>query len=83
MNRPLAWLAGAIVAVSWLALFVPIAAHAYTPPTAAEIEACTPDAWRLCAGQVIWGRAAVFRCMKANKAKLSAACRAVFAAHGL
>jgi hypothetical protein len=92
MNRPLAWLAGAIVAASWLALFVPLAAHAQT---VADCRACLPDAVRFCGVKA--ERAA--RCtdpIKASigemlvcgarlllhRAELSPACRAVFAAHG-
>ncbi|WP_020176518.1 hypothetical protein [Methyloferula stellata] len=45
--------------------------------TYAQRVACTPDAFRLCSDQIP-DVAAVKSCMIANKAKLSAACRATF-----
>jgi len=59
------------------------AASAYPAPSANEIETCTPDAFRLCGRVLFSGRAAVFTCMRANKRRLSPACRAVFERHGL
>jgi hypothetical protein len=45
--------------------------------TYAQRVACTPDAFRLCSAEIP-DADAVKSCMIANKAKLSAACRATF-----
>jgi hypothetical protein len=45
--------------------------------TYAQRIACTPDAFRLCSGEIP-DADAVRTCMIANKTKLSAACRATF-----
>ncbi|HXW23920.1 MAG TPA: hypothetical protein VEK73_04165 [Xanthobacteraceae bacterium] len=45
--------------------------------SAAERAACTPDVFRLCAGEIPnVGR--IIACMKARRGSLSAACRSVF-----
>lgn len=53
----------------------------YPAPTASEIAACTPDALRFCLN-AIPDHAKVFYCLRANKSRLSAGCRAVFISHG-
>jgi hypothetical protein len=46
-------------------------------PTAAEKVLCTPDAHRLCSEAIPRGVFAVLFCLKANRARLSAACAAI------
>jgi hypothetical protein len=45
--------------------------------TAEQRAACTPDAFRLCAGEIP-NIPAITACMRKNKSNLSAACKAVF-----
>ena len=45
--------------------------------TAAQRRACTPDVYRLCAGEIPNVRA-ITACLRHNRASLSEACRAVF-----
>lgn len=52
------------------------AAHA-VEATAEQRRACTPDAFRLCS-QHIPNVEAITACMRANKSKLSPACKLVF-----
>lgn len=47
------------------------------PGTAAEKRACTPDVYRLCAGEIPSVRAIV-ACLRRNVNNLSPGCRAVF-----
>jgi hypothetical protein len=59
-------------------------APAFDAPTGDEIEACTPDAMKLCWRQ-IWGAGAharVYACLKDHRKDLSPQCDAVFRAHG-
>ena len=58
-------------------------AFAYPKPSAGEIATCTPDAFRVCIPQVGLNRAAIFRCMRENKWRLSVECRRVFERHRL
>lgn len=58
-------------------------ACAYPRPTAAEIDACIGDAFRLCIPRTGIDPGAVFRCLRADKRVMSEACRAVFERHGL
>src|SRR5206468_1214142 len=66
----------AIVGLALTALST--AAHAYQV-TAAQRKACTPDAYRLCSSEVP-NIEKVIVCLNQNRAKLSSACEAVFAA---
>jgi hypothetical protein len=47
------------------------------PGTPDQRRACTPDVYRLCAGEIPNVRA-ITACLRRNKANLSEACRAVF-----
>ena len=47
------------------------------PGTAEQRRACTPDVYRLCAGEIPNVRA-ITACLRRQKANLSDACRAVF-----
>jgi hypothetical protein len=47
------------------------------PGTPAQKRACTPDVYRLCAGEIP-NVAAITSCLRRQKANLSEACRAVF-----
>jgi hypothetical protein len=49
--------------------------------TPAEKKACTPDVYRLCAGEIPNVRA-ITACLQRQKANLSEACRAVFEQRG-
>ena len=52
------------------------AAHA-VEATAEQRRACTPDAFRLCSSHIP-NVDAIIACMRANKSKLSPACKLVF-----
>lgn len=52
------------------------AAHA-VEATAEQRRACTPDAFRLCSSHIP-NVDAIITCMRANKSKLSPACKLVF-----
>jgi hypothetical protein len=58
----------------FLALFAP-AAH--SQGTAEQRRACTPDVYRLCAGEIPNVRA-ITACLRRNRASLSEACRTQF-----
>jgi hypothetical protein len=47
------------------------------PGTPEQKKACTPDVYRLCAGEIPNVRA-ITACLRRQKASLSEACRAVF-----
>ena len=47
------------------------------PGTPAQRRACTPDVYRLCAGEIPNVKA-ITSCLRRQKASLSEACRAVF-----
>jgi hypothetical protein len=47
------------------------------PGTPEQRKACTPDVYRLCAGEIPNARA-ITACLRRQKANLSEACRAVF-----
>ena len=59
----------------FLTLFASGAASAQGTPD--QRRACTPDVYRLCAGEIPNVRA-ITACLRRNKASLSEACRAVF-----
>jgi hypothetical protein len=58
-----------------LTLFAAGSAHALGTPE--QRKACTPDVYRLCAGEIPSARA-ITACLRRQKASLSEACRAVF-----
>jgi len=58
-----------------LALFAAGSAHAQGTPE--QRRACTPDVYRLCAGEIPNVRA-IAACLRRQKASLSPACAAVF-----
>jgi hypothetical protein len=58
----------------FLTLFASAACAQGTPD---QRRACTPDVYRLCAGEIPNVRA-ITACLRRNKASLSEACRAVF-----
>jgi hypothetical protein len=60
----------------WLALSAAAPAAA-APGTPEQKKACTPDVYRLCAGEIPNVRA-ITACLRRQKANLSDACRAVF-----
>jgi hypothetical protein len=53
------------------------AAYAQYQGTPEQRRACTPDVYRLCAGEIPNVRA-ITACLRRNKASLSDACRAAF-----
>ena len=59
----------------FLSLFA--AASASAQGTAEQRRACTPDVYRLCAGEIPNVRA-ITACLRRNKSSLSEACRAAF-----
>ena len=59
----------------FLSLFAAGPAGAQGTPE--QRKACTPDVYRLCAGEIPNVRA-ITACLRRNKASLSDACRAVF-----
>jgi hypothetical protein len=59
----------------FLTLFASGAASAQGTPE--QRRACTPDVYRLCAGEIPNVRA-ITACLRRNKASLSDACRSVF-----
>ena len=65
----------ALALVLLLALFS--AGSARAQGTAEQKKACTPDVYRLCAGEIPNVRA-ITSCLRRQKANLSEACRAVF-----
>ena len=63
----------------FLTLFAAGSGHAQSAAqaTAEQRRACTPDVYRLCAGEIPNARA-ITACLRRQKAGLSEACRAVF-----
>ena len=53
------------------------AGSAFAQGTAEQRKACTPDVYRLCAGEIPNVRA-ITACLRRNRASLSEPCRAVF-----
>jgi hypothetical protein len=66
----------ALALALFLALFVTGSALADIA-TPEQRRACTPDVYRLCAGEIPNARA-ITNCLRRQKANLSEACRAVF-----
>ncbi len=76
-TRALASRANLVFALGlFLALFTTGSASA-GPATPEQKKACTPDVYRLCAGEIPNVRA-ITSCLRRQKANLSEACRAVF-----
>ncbi|MDX3969323.1 MAG: hypothetical protein QHD01_22400 [Bradyrhizobium sp.] len=65
---------GASTVGLFLALF---ASTAHAQGTTEQRRACTPDVYRLCAGEIPNVRA-ITACLRRNRSSLSEACRAVF-----
>ena len=65
----------AAVAISFIAFAGP--ADAAVEATAEQRAACTPDAFRLCSGEIP-NIPAITACMRKNRTNLSPACKAVF-----
>ena len=61
----------------FLSLFAGSAAMAQYQGTPEQRRACTPDVYRLCAGEIPNVRA-ITACLRRNRASLSEACRIVF-----
>jgi hypothetical protein len=61
----------------FLSVFATSAAFAQYQGTPDQRRACTPDVYRLCAGEIPNVRA-ITVCLRRNKANLSDACRAAF-----
>jgi len=57
------------------------AGSAFALGTPEQRKACTPDVYRLCAGEIPNVRA-ITACLRRNKASLSEACRAAFEPSG-
>jgi hypothetical protein len=63
---------------STVGLFLTLfAATAHAQGTPEQRRACTPDVYRLCAGEIPNARA-ITACLRRNRASLSEACRSVF-----
>jgi hypothetical protein len=77
--RKLAASTGRAKRASTLSLFLSLfaAGSAYAIGTPEQRRACTPDVYRLCAGEIPNVRA-ITACLRRQKASLSEACRAVF-----
>lgn len=61
----------------FLSVFASSAAFAQYQGTPDQRRACTPDVYRLCAGEIPNVRA-ITSCLRRNRASLSDACRAAF-----
>jgi hypothetical protein len=74
-------LRAALIALTALAIeagSVPGVVNAQQPGSPAQKRACTPDVYRLCAGEIPNVRK-ITGCLRANLSRLSPDCRAVFA----
>ena len=70
-------LAFPVLAFGLLAAIAVTAPARSEPGTPEQKRACTPDVYRLCAGEIPNVRA-ITACLRRQKANLSEACRAVF-----
>lgn len=61
----------------FLSMFATGVAHAQYQGTPEQRRACTPDVYRLCAGEIPNVRA-ITACLRRNKPSLSEACRTAF-----
>jgi hypothetical protein len=79
MKTRLARLAALTSRASTLGLFLTLSAtaSAFALGTPEQRRACTPDVYRLCAGEIPNARA-ITTCLRRQKANLSPACAAVF-----
>jgi hypothetical protein len=79
MKTPLAQLAALTSRASTLGLLLTLVAtgSAFALGTPEQRRACTPDVYRLCAGEIPDARA-ITVCLRRQKASLSPACAAVF-----
>jgi hypothetical protein len=59
-------------------LVISDAAIAFEMPTQAQIDACRPDAIRLCGSYLAGDRAVIRACMLAHRPQLSQQCRDAF-----
>lgn len=66
-----------VAAMLGVALTLVSISSAHAVGTAEQRRACTPDVYRLCAGEIPNVRA-ITECLRRQKANLSEACRAVF-----
>jgi hypothetical protein len=66
-----------LAATLGLLLTLASASSAFAVGTPEQRRACTPDVYRLCAGEIPNVRA-ITACLRRQKASLSEACRAVF-----
>ncbi|HZR88549.1 MAG TPA: hypothetical protein VFB02_17210 [Bradyrhizobium sp.] len=66
-----------VAAMLGLLLTLVSASSAFAIGTPEQRRACTPDVYRLCAGEIPNVRA-ITACLRRQKASLSEACRAVF-----
>ena len=66
-----------LAAAIGLGLTLASVTSAFAVGTPEQRRACTPDVYRLCAGEIPNVRA-ITACLRARKASLSDACRAVF-----
>jgi hypothetical protein len=69
--------ANPVLALGLLVALAAIGPARAEPGTPAQKRACTPDVYRLCAGEIPNIRA-ITACLRRQKANLSEACRAVF-----
>jgi len=65
------------VALGLLVALLTAGSASAEPGTPEQKRACTPDVYRLCAGEIPNVRA-ITACLRRQKASLSEACRAVF-----
>jgi len=78
MNQtPVRLSAQLLAATLGLLLTLASASSAFAIGTPEQRRACTPDVYRLCAGEIPNVRA-ITACLRRQKASLSEACRAVF-----
>lgn len=77
-QRPIAMQMKSALAVIVLSLFMTAPAICQSDPRAQQELACQDDAYRLCPNEIP-DEAMVTSCMERQKAKLSPACRAMFA----
>ena len=73
--------AGLVLALGLFAELITAGAARADIATPEQKRACTPDVYRLCAGEIPNVRA-ITACLRRQKANLSEACRAVFEQRG-
>lgn len=70
-----------VVVALGLAATLTSSSSAFAQGTPEQRKACTPDVYRLCAGEIPNVRA-ITACLRRNRASLNEACRTVFDASG-